>query len=452
VRIEDLKILYFLGIGGVGMSALARYCASLGMEIHGYDSTPSKLTSALADEGMHIHFNEDLEAIPDDTGLVVYTPAIPKTNKEYRHIEDSSLPMIKRSQFLGLLSKEYFTIAVAGTHGKTSISSILAHILFKANKNITALIGGVMNNYSNNTIISKTTDYLIVEADEYDRSFLWLEPDISIISSIDDDHLDIYSNTDGIKAGFAAFAGRTDRDGLLILNEGVEKFEDVTTECLSYGFNKNVDCRAVNIRILDGKFTFDLIFQKLKIKNIDMQIPGRHYIENALAAALVALQVGVNEQDVKQALQTFTGVERRFEYKFNTGHRIFIDDYAHHPREIETTLAAVKELYPGKKLTVVFQPHLYSRTRDFADGFAKSLEIADDIIFLGIYPARALPIEGVSSDIILKKIEKKNKTLLSGEELKKYVKENKIELLVTLGAGNIGVLAEELKELLEKND
>ncbi|NOY48945.1 MAG: UDP-N-acetylmuramate--L-alanine ligase [Chlorobi bacterium] len=449
MKIEDLRILYFLGIGGIGMSALARYCASLGIEIHGYDSTPSKLTSALIDEGMLIHFNEDVKAIPDNTDLVVYTPAIPKSNIEFRHIDGSPLPMVKRSQFLGLLSQEYFTIAVAGTHGKTSISSILAHILFKANKKVTALIGGVMNNYSNNTIISKDTDYLILEADEFDRSFLWLEPDISIISSVDDDHLDVYTNSDGIKAGFAAFAGRNDKDGLLILNDGVEKFEDISIESISYGLTKNADYRAEGIHILDGKFVFDFIFPTSRIERIKMRIPGRHYIENAMAAASAALQLGVKKEDIKIGLETFAGVERRFEYKVNNADMIFIDDYAHHPREIEKTLAAIKELYPDKKLTVVFQPHLYSRTRDFADGFAKSLEIADNIILLGIYPARELPIKGVTSAIILEKIDKKNKKILSKQELKEYVKENDIELLVSLGAGNIGVLAEELKDLLK---
>ncbi|PLX03026.1 MAG: UDP-N-acetylmuramate--L-alanine ligase [Marinilabiliales bacterium] len=449
MKLKEVKKMYFLGLGGIGMSALSRYCSTLGIEIHGYDLTPTKLTNRLADEGMQIHYEDNVSLIPDDLDLVIYTPAIPKTNKEFQYFQNSNIEMLKRSQLLGLLSEEFFTIAVAGTHGKTSISSIIAHILYQANVNVSAIIGGIMNNYGTNAIINGKTEYLVVEADEFDRSFHYLHPDMSVISSVDNDHLDIYSDNASLLNAFEIFASKTNENGLLIKCDKLDSFAKNSGNCLSYGFGKNADVKAENVHIDAGKFVFDLHYKDVLINDIHMQIPGRHYIENALAAASVALKLDLSVKEIKAGLETFSGVERRFEYKINTDKIVFIDDYAHHPQEIESTLDAVKELYPLKKMLVVFQPHLFSRTADFADGFAQSLERADEIILLDIYPARELPRPGVDSNLILGKIKNKNKRLLSKEELKKYVKEENIELLVSLGAGDIGAMVNDLKEILE---
>lgn len=450
MNIENVKIMYFLGIGGIGMSALARYCQSLGIEIHGYDLTPSKLTSQLISEGMKIHFTEDVSQFPKNADLVVITPAIPTNNAELKFIEANKYEIVKRSQLLGLLSKINFTIAVAGTHGKTSIGAMISHLLFSSGRNVTALIGGIMSNYESNAIISKSTDYLVLEADEFDRSFLWLEPNISVISSMDDDHLDVYNDSSELTKAFIKFAKKTPDNGLLVYQESLINLHDLDIKKTKYGQSINSDIRAENIKVIGGYFIFDLVYQSNKIHEIKMQVPGRHYIENALAAATVCIELGLSDTEIKSGLESFIGVERRFEYKLKTSNRVFVDDYAHHPTEISSTLNAVKELYPNKKITVVFQPHLFSRTRDFATGFAQSLEIADDIILLDIYPARELPIEGVSSKIILDKINNSNKSILSNDELLSKVEKTKPEVLLTLGAGDIGLLVDELLIIMEK--
>ncbi len=447
--INKLKIVYFLGIGGIGMSALARYCQSLGIEIHGYDLTPSKLTSKLMEEGMKIHFREDVSQIPQNTDLVVITPAIPSTNKELIYLQEQNYPMLKRAHLLGLLSQTAFTLAVAGTHGKTSISSMVAHILFNAGRNVTAIIGGVMNNYKSNAIIGKKTDYLVVEADEFDRSFLHLHPNISVISSMDDDHLDIYTRSGDLQKTFVEFALKTPEDGLLIYQENLNELIELAIEKENYGFAGNSAVRAKKVKIVDGSFVFDLLWKETVIREITMPLPGRHYIENALAASAMALQLGLSGEEIKSGLESFKGVERRFEFKIKKPDLVFIDDYAHHPKEIESTLSAVRELFPERKITVVFQPHLFTRTRDFAEGFAQSLEIADEIILLDIYPARELPIRGVTSKIILDKIEGRGKAILSKEKMLEQIQQQKPEVLVALGAGNIGVMVGEMQKILE---
>lgn len=450
MNIEKFKIIYFLGIGGIGMSALARYCHSLGIEIYGYDLTPSKLTSQLIMEGMKIHFTEDISQIPENIDLVVITPAIPKTNTELKYFEKQGFEIVKRSQLIGMLSKLNFTIAVAGTHGKTSIGSMISHLLFNSGRNVTALIGGLMSNYKSNAIISKSTDYLVLEADEFDRSFLWLEPNISVVSSMDEDHLDIYNDSSDLANAFIEFVLKTNKNGLLVYQKDLKNLYNLDINKITYGLGLASDIRADNIKVIDGHFVFDLIYQTKKIPEIKMQVPGRHYIENALAAATVGLELGLSDTEIKSGLESFIGVERRFEYKLKTSNRVFIDDYAHHPKEIVSTLKAVRELYPDKKICVVFQPHLFSRTRDFAAGFARSLEIADEIILLDIYPARELPIEGVSSKIILDKIDNSNKSILSNNELLNKIEKTKPEVLLTLGAGDIGLLVDELQIIMEK--
>ena len=452
MKIDKLKIMYFLGIGGIGMSALARYCNSLGIEIHGYDHTPTKLTTALIAEGMKIHFTEDVSQIPENTELVVLTPAIPKGNLELKYFENNNYEIVKRSQLLGMLSEVSFTIAVAGTHGKTSISSMVAHLLFSAQKNVTALIGGVMNNYKSNAIIGKTTDYLVLEADEFDRSFLRLQPDISVISSMDDDHLDIYKTSSELKKAFIEFAEKTNEDGLLIYQEDLGDLSGLSIKKTKYGFKKSSAFRSENIKVVDGSFVFDFIYENKVEEGITMQVPGRHYIENALAAAAISIQLGLSGSEIKHGLETFDGVERRFEFRFRSATNVLIDDYAHHPKEISSTLNAVKELYPDRKLSVVFQPHLFTRTRDFADGFAEALDLADEIFLLDIYPARELPIKDVTSKIILDKIKNTAKSILSKEELLKKIANNNPELLITLGAGDIGLLTVELQKIMEEND
>jgi len=452
MNIEKFKTMYFLGIGGIGMSALARYCHSLGIEIHGYDLMPTKLTSQLIAEGMNIHFKEDVSLIPENIDLVVYTPAIPKTNTELIYFKQNDFEIVKRSQLLGILSKNTFTIAIAGTHGKTSIGSMISHLLFHSGRNVTALIGGLMTNYNSNTIISKSTDYLVLEADEFDRSFLWLEPNISVISSMDDDHLDVYNESSELKNAFAEFALRTKKDGLLVYQEDLESLNKIAIEKFTYGNATSSDIRVKNVRIIDASFVFDLVFKSNIINDIKMQVPGRHYIENALAASAVGFELGLSNAEIKSGLETFKGVERRFEYRLKKKNKVFIDDYAHHPKEIISTLNAVKELYSEKKICVVFQPHLFSRTRDFAQEFANSLEIADEIILLDIYPARELPIKGVSSKIILDKIKNDFKSILSNDELIKHIAKCKPEVLITMGAGDIGLLVGELQKIMEVND
>lgn len=452
MNIENVKIMYFLGIGGIGMSALARYCHSLGIEIHGYDLTPSKLTSQLIDEGMKIHFHEDVSLIPENIDLVVFTPAVPKNNSELLFFQKQKYEIVKRSQLLGMLSEINFTIAVAGTHGKTSIGSMISHMLFNAQRNVTSLIGGIMNNYCSNAIISKTTDYLVLEADEFDRSFLWIKPNISVISSMDEDHLDIYNHGSELEKAFIDFALQTEKNGILIYQENLSDLEKIDLKKKSYGFELSSDIKAENIRVVGGCFVFDSINENNKIEGIKMQVQGRHYVENALAAISVCIQLGLSNDEIKNGLETFQGVERRFEYRIKSEKNVFIDDYAHHPTEIQSTLNAVRELYPNKKITVVFQPHLFSRTRDFADSFASSLDLADEIILLDIYPARELPMEGITSKIILDKIKKENKSILSNDEMIKHISNNKPEVLITLGAGNIGLLVIELQKVMENND
>lgn len=449
MKLSNVKIVYFLGIGGIGMSALARYCNSIGKDVYGYDLTPSELTKQLEAEGMKIHFDDNPDKIPSKTELVVYTPAIPEDNNEYKTLVNSGIPMIKRSKMLGLLSAETFCIAVAGTHGKTSISSIIAHLLHSANKNVSALIGGIMNNYHSNVILSKNPDYLIVEADEFDRSFLNLSPDISIVSSIDKDHMDIYSDYDDLISAFSEFSLSTDKNGFSIINDSIAAEVSHNAIQLKYGLGKSTDYRAENIKIEDSCFVFDLVSPEMKIDKIKMQIPGRHYIENAMAASVVAIKSGLKAEEIKSGLESFAGVERRFSYLINNTETVYIDDYAHHPKEIESTLKAAKELYSDKEITVVFQPHLFSRTRDFAKEFAEALSLADEIILLDIYPAREKPIDGVNAELILNFIDKKKKIKLPKTELISYLKENKPQVLLSLGAGDIGLLTKEIENVLE---
>ena len=442
--------MYFLGIGGIGMSALARYFNGEGKHIFGYDLTSSPLTRKLESEGMEIHYEEKPYNIPPDIDLVVLTPAVPAENTELIYFLQKGTPIIKRAQLIGQLSHDYFTIAVAGTHGKTSISAIAAHLLKSAGLQLTAFVGGICRNYQSNLILSEKTDYLLVEADEFDRSFLNLKPDIAVISSMDADHLDIYGSKKELVSTFKKFAGLLNKNGTFIRNKSLPALKLSAGKTITYGIHPGAGVKAVNIHIRNGQFVFDLETDKQKIPDIAMQIPGYHYIENALAAAAIGLRLGLSCDQIKTGLEGFLGVERRFEIRINTNNQVYIDDYAHHPEEIKATISAVKMLHPDKKITAVFQPHLFSRTKDFTDDFAAALSEVDHLILLDIYPAREKPIPGITSDIILSKTQTADKKILSKNELLKYLEVNKPELLLTMGAGDIGLLTNQIEKVLQK--
>jgi UDP-N-acetylmuramate--alanine ligase len=441
--------IYFLGIGGIGMSALARYFLAMGKEIHGYDLTETPLTKQLVAEGMHIHYIEDISAIPASTDYVIFTPAIPAENKELIYIQEKELPMAKRAEVIGQLTETQYTVAVAGTHGKTSICAIASHVLHAAGINITAFVGGIMKNPGSNLVISDPTHVLLVEADEFDRSFLQIEPDMAVVSSMDADHLDIYGEFSEMEKNFLEFTTKLGDKGLLIYNDKLEILKNRICTKLAYGFDVDSDVKAENIRVASGRFVFDLVCTGNRIADITMIIPGRHYIENALAAASIAIELGVGPDQVKSGLETFTGVERRFELRFENDSFAYIDDYAHHPEEIQATISALKELYTDRRITGVFQPHLYSRTRDHAAGFARSLEDLDEIILLDIYPAREKPIEGVTSEIILDGIKNPRKYLMSKSALLDHLKELDTDVLITIGAGDIGLMAEDIESIIK---
>jgi len=450
MNLNKINKMYFLGIGGIGMSALARYFLLEGKQIFGYDLTSTPLTTELEAEGMRIHYTEDPTVIPADIDLVVYTPAIPLENKELIHFTEKNIPILKRAQLIGQLSQNYFTIAIAGTHGKTSISAIVAHIMKSAGLKLTAFVGGICLNYNSNLIHSKNTQYLLVEADEYDRSFLNIDPNIALISSMDADHLDIYESPADLVNSFREFAELLGKNGVFIHNKSLPVFNIPVIKTITYGINREAGVKSDNIRIKNGQFVFDLETEGQKITDITMQIPGYHYIENALAAAAICLQLEVDAKQIKSGLESFVGVERRFEIRINESNLIYIDDYAHHPEEIKATISAVKMLHPGKKITVVFQPHLFSRTKDFAEEFATALSKVDEVILLDIYPAREKPISGITSNTILSKIQIANKKIMSKEDLLQQLEQKKPELLLTMGAGDIGLLTKQIERVLKK--
>lgn len=446
---NQIHKIFFLGIGGIGMSALARYFKHQGKAIFGYDLTSTPLTEELIAEGMSIQFDEQISSIPSDIDLVIYTPAIPNENKLFIHFQNGKVPLFKRSKVLGLLSEEKFTIAIGGTHGKTSISAITAHLLKSAELPITALVGGICKNYNSNVILSAESKYMILEADEFDRSFLTLKPDVAVISSMDADHLDIYESKNKLIDSFKDFARLIKSDGTLICYSKLRNEFPIADNVLFYGIDENADIIAKNIRIENGSFVFDFKACEMTIQNINISVPGLHYIENATAAMAVGYKLGLNENQLKKGIESFSGVERRFEIRYDSG-PVYIDDYAHHPEEIRVTIEAVRMLYPGKKITGVFQPHLYSRTRDFADEFAASLSKLDEIILLEIYPAREKTMAGVSSAMILDKIDNPNKQILDKIELLSYVEEFTNGVLLTIGAGDIGLMAQKFEKIFKK--
>lgn len=430
------------------MSALARYFNQQGKKISGYDLTPTPLTDQLIEEGMKIQFNEDFQSLSADIDMVIYTPAIPKQNKLYQHLSTLDVPFLKRSQVLGLLSENMFTIAIAGTHGKTSISAITAHLLKSNGIPVTALIGGICKNYNSNAILSQNTQFMLVEADEFDKSFLTIKPDIALISSMDSDHLDVYNDRKNLVESFKEFSQLIKTGGTLFYHYKLKGEFIINGQSITYGMNSDADIRAENIRVDGHSFVFDFVTDNIYIQDVHVTVPGKHYIENATAAMGIGLHLGLKAIQLKRGIESFTGVERRFEIKC-LKNPVYIDDYAHHPEEIRVTIEAIRMLFPGKKITGIFQPHLYSRTRDFAIEFAKELSKLDEIILLEIYPAREKPIKGVSSEIILEHITNPNKRILAKKELLEYVKIFKNEILLTIGAGDIGILANKIENLLK---
>ncbi|PHN05392.1 UDP-N-acetylmuramate--L-alanine ligase [Flavilitoribacter nigricans DSM 23189 = NBRC 102662] len=443
-----MKKAYFVGIGGIGMSAIARYFHKRGVAVSGYDKTATTLTRKLEQEGMKIHYTEDVSAIPEGIDLVVYTPAVPANHAELQHFRKLGFPLKKRAEVLGIISRSMRTIAIAGTHGKTTTSSMVAHVLQTGGIDCTAFLGGIAGNFDSNYVLGQS-EWMVVEADEYDRSFLHLSPDKAVITSMDPDHLDIYGDAASIlETGFLAFARRLKPGGQLwVQHRFTGEFGDFP-EVMSYGLDGG-NYRSENLRVENGFFTFDYRSPQAHLKGLELALPGAHNVENATAAITIGLELGLSEDAIRRALRNFKGVKRRFETIFRDGQRVYIDDYAHHPSELRAAIAAARMLYPGRKLTGIFQPHLYSRTQDFADGFADALSALDEIILLDIYPAREAPIPGVSSELIFDQIDNPAKELVTKSELMSLLAGKSPEVLLTLGAGDIDTFVEPIADWLK---
>ena len=454
---ENIHNVYFLGIGGIGMSAIARYYNSIGKNVAGYDKVSKTLTTELISEGINIHFDDQLKNIPGEfknkeNTLIVFTPAVPKNNKELNYFIENGFIIKKRSEVLGIISREKSCIAVAGTHGKTTITTMIAHLMRQSRMGCSAFLGGISKNYKTNYLVDKESKYIVVEADEFDRSFLKLSPQKAVITAIDADHLDIYSDENDLKETFKQFVNQINTGGKLLINSKIDfhipKRDDI--EVYTYSLNDKTNFRTENIRVENGLYVFDFIGIKGRINNLTLGLPGLLNVENAIAAIAMASMSGVHNDEIFNSLGKFKGIQRRFDYQINRADFVFIDDYAHHPEELKASITSVKELFKTKKVTGIFQPHLYTRTRDFAEGFAKSLDLLDEVILLDIYPAREEPISGVTSEIIFDKIKNRNKTLCKKEELLELLKNKNPEVLMTLGAGDIDDLVQPIKKMYSK--
>lgn len=448
--INQIQNVYFIGIGGIGMSALARYFKFIGKNVAGYDRTPTHLTDELKKNGIRIHFEDSIELIElpflnKENTLVVVTPAVPKDHFQWNYFLKNGFVIKKRAEVLGIITKDTFCFAVAGTHGKTTTSSILGHILYQSGVDVTAFLGGIVEGYNSNLIGSGKT-VTVAEADEFDRSFLHLHPDMACITSMDADHLDIYGDVASIEASFREFADKVkDKDNLFITN-------GLPLEGITVGINDNSKFTAKNVRVEDGWYVFDVVTPKETLTGFRFGLPGRHNLTNALLALAMAYTYGVSPENIAKALESFKGVVRRFSYQIRKPELVYIDDYAHHPTEIDAVHQAITELYPNDKVLAIFQPHLYSRTKDFVDGFAKSLSAFDNIVLLDIYPARELPMEGVTSKWLLDKIENPNKKLIAKADLLRFLKMSDASVIVTIGAGDIGEMVPEIKRVLDEKN
>ena len=449
MNLNQIHNVYFIGIGGIGMSALARYFKYIGKQVSGYDKTPTILTNELIESGIDIHFEDDINWIPKDyfveNTLVIITPAVPKTHAQWNYFLERNYQVKKRAEVLGIITKDTFCFAVAGTHGKTTTSSILGHILHESGADVTAFIGGIVENYNSNLIGSGKT-VTVVEADEFDRSFLHLHPNIACVTSMDADHLDIYGTDKAIKESFTEFADKVeDKSNLFITT-------DLPLSGVTVGVNESAVYNAFNIRIENSSYVFDVQTPTTLLKDFRFGLPGRHNLMNALMALAMAVNFGTPTDAIAKALASFKGIRRRFSYQIKTENLVYIDDYAHHPTEINAVHQAVRELYPGKKVLAVFQPHLFSRTKDFADDFAKSLAQFDDVLLMDIYPARELPMIGVTSEWLLSKIENQNKAIVSKEDLITTMLKSDATIMVTIGAGDIGEMVGAIKTALDEKN
>lgn len=459
VELEKINAVYFIGIGGIGMSALARYFHSKGKIVSGYDRMSTVLTQELEASGITIHYEENLEKISTNVQLVVYTPAIPNQNSELQYYFKNNYLVVKRSDVLQILTKNTFNICIAGTHGKTTISTMIAHVLRHSGYGCNAFLGGISVNYKTN-FWSSNNEVCVIEADEYDRSFLKLFPDVAIISSTDADHLDIYGTAQEVEKAFIDFSKNVKTGGLLVYKFGLKNSKEFSAkQSQSYCLNNNQsDVYVNNIKIEDGGYRFDVVVCGRLIKNFTLHMGGMHNVENAVAAIATASYLKIDDDLIRNAIDCFKGVKRRFEYVLNTSKIIQIDDYAHHPEELTALINGAKTLFSSKKCTLIFQPHLFSRTKDFADAFAAALDLADEVILLPIYPARELPIPGVESEMLLSKMKNGNKKIMSKNELLDAIAtknsnefDNELgEVIITAGAGDIDTIVTPLKQILEK--
>lgn len=444
--------VYFLGIGGIGMSALARYFRSLGKKVSGYDRTSTALTTALQLEGITISFNEDINLIPIGVDFVIYTPAVKQDHPAYEYFRNAGIPLFKRAEILGQISESYKTIAIAGTHGKTTTTTLTAHLLTQSKVKCQAFLGGISRNYASNLILDASSEYLVAEADEFDRSFLKLYPHIAVITSVDADHLDIYGDHRSLLESFSSFAGKIVEGGYLIIKNGLDLPLELKSgvKILNYSAGSVCDYYPAGIRLNNGLYTFDLHHPQGVITDLTLGIPGYYNIENAVAASACALLSGISENELHYAMHTFKGVERRFDIRINESGLVYIDDYGHHPEELRACISSARQMFPGRKITGIFQPHLYTRTRDFADDFALQLSKLDEVILLPIYPARELPISGITSEMLLEKITAPDKKLIEKSGLPMLLDPLELEVLITMGAGDIDTLVLPIENYLKQ--
>ena len=455
IKIKDYNYFFFLGIGGIGMSALARFFNAKGKKVAGYDKTQTVLTKQLEQEGMLIHYHDDIKNIPsafmDKTqSLIIYTPAIPHNNTELNYFQEQKFNIIKRAAVLGIISKEYQTIAVAGTHGKTTISTMTTHLLSQSELKANGFVGGISKNFDSNFILAPDSDIVVTEADEFDRSFLQLYPQIALISSMDADHLDIYGTKNDLQDSFFEFVSQIKPNGYLVHKKGLNIPNRKNIHAFSYDINNSkADFYAYNIQLETDLYRFDLHTPDREILNLKLGVPGWINVENAVGASALAILSGIKDNELRKGLENYQGVKRRFDYRIKTSKIIYIDDYAHHPEELKAIINSVKSIYPNKIITGIFQPHLYTRTRDFVDGFAQSLSLLDKLFLLDIYPARELPIKGIDASIIFDKVDLEHKELCTKENILDHLKNLETDVLLTLGAGDIDQLVPQIEKLLK---
>jgi UDP-N-acetylmuramate--alanine ligase len=450
-KLNDIQKIYFIGIGGIGMSALARYFKARGVDVSGYDKTATPLTHELESAGIAIHYEERVDLAPKDADAVVYTPAIPAQHAELVYYREHNYTVVKRSDVLQWITETSFNICVGGTHGKTTVTSMIAHLLRHSGYGCNAFLGGIAANYNTN-FWSSERNVVVVEADEYDRSFLKLLPDIAVITAMDPDHLDIYGTPEEVENAFIQFSQKIKPGGCLVAKYGLKRSDELrAAKQYTYSFDDTrATVHAANIKVQNGSYCYNVVHEEWTISNLVLHMGGLHNIENSVAAITVSKQLGIEDEKIKAAIAAFKGVHRRFEYALKNEDHVLIDDYAHHPQELRALLSGVKSIFDKEKIVLVFQPHLFSRTNDLADEFAQSLDMADEVILLPIYPARELPMSGVTSELLLSKMKQTKKQVLGKEEMKQWVAANRPRLIVMAGAGDIDALVQPVKELLLK--